>query len=223
MNPPPPSPKKKKKKRDKEPLYHPSDPTINASSKPLNMNMLAVDLDPPNPISSFLKNLTLENPRDPVVLPVIDATDLDLSDLCLEGVFMIDDQPTVEEDDVFRPKLPPLPHSIFPPPYFILDNHTYLTHSSSIDSKHLFTIDNILPSKWHDEFFNMFSWCIAELQAPNFIVAQVIAKFVVRLTGRIREWWINLGEFRQRQATQCQTLEDFFIMNFLVGWYTIQK
>ena len=56
----------------------------------------------------------------------------------------------------------------------------------------------------------MFSWCIAELQAPNSIVAQVIAKFVARLTGRIREWWINLGEFWQRQAAQCQTLEDFF-------------
>jgi len=40
------------------------------------MNMLAVDPNPPNPISSFLKNLTLENPRDPFMLPVIDATDL---------------------------------------------------------------------------------------------------------------------------------------------------
>ena len=56
------------KQRDKEPLYHPSDPTIGASSKPLDMNMLAIDPDPPNPISSFLKSLTLENLRDPIVL-----------------------------------------------------------------------------------------------------------------------------------------------------------
>jgi len=46
----------------------------------------------------------------------------------------------------------------------------------------------------------MYSWCTAELQAPNSSVAHVIAKFVVRLIGRIREWWINLGEFQQRQA-----------------------
>ena len=55
----------------------------------------------------------------------------------------------------------------------------------------------------------MYSWCTAELQAPNSTVAHVIAKFVARLTGRIREWWINLGEFRQRRA-QSKKLEDFF-------------
>ena len=109
--------------------------------------MLAVDPDPPNPISLFLKNLTLENPRDPFVLPVIDATNLDLSDLGLEEVFMIDDQPTVEEDDVLHPKLAPPPLPIFPPPPFVLDHQKRLTHPSTTDSKHLFTIDNIPPSK----------------------------------------------------------------------------
>ena len=39
---------------------------------------------------------------------------------------------------------------------------------------------------------------------------QIIAKFVARITGRLREWWINLGEYRQRQAAQSNTLEDFF-------------
>ena len=29
-------------------------------------------------------------------------------------------------------------------------------------------------------------------------------------TGRLREWWINLGEYKQRQAAQSNTLEDFF-------------
>ena len=56
----------------------------------------------------------------------------------------------------------------------------------------------------------MYSWCIAELQAPNATVPQIIAKFVARITGRLREWWINLGEYRQRQAAQSNTLEDFF-------------
>ena len=78
------------------------------------MNMLALDPDPPNPISSFLKNLTLEDPREPFVLLVIDVIDLDLSDLGLEEVFMIDNQTTVKEDDVLRSKPPLLPQPIFP-------------------------------------------------------------------------------------------------------------
>ena len=116
-----------------------------------------MDPDPPNPISSFLKNLYLENPREPFVLPVIDTTNLDLSDLGLEEVFMTDDQPTIEEDDVLHPKPPPPPPPIFPPPSFVPDNQTRLTHPSTTDSKHLFTIDNTPPSKWHDEIFNMYS------------------------------------------------------------------
>ena len=45
---------------------------------------------------------------------------------------------------------------------------------------------------------------------PQMPLSQIIAKFVARITGRLREWWINLGEYRQRQAAQCNTLEDFF-------------
>ena len=97
--------------------------------------MLAVDPDSPNPISSFLKTLTLENPREPFVLPVIDDIDLDLSDLCLEEVFLPDNQPKVEEDDVLCPKRPPPPPPIFSPPPFIPDNQTRLTYSSTTDSK----------------------------------------------------------------------------------------
>ena len=97
--------------------------------------MLAVDPDSLNPISSFLKTLTLENPREPFVLPVIDDTDLDLSDLGLEEVFLVDNQPKVEEDDVLCPKQPPPPPPVFPPPPFIPDNQTRLTYSSTIDSK----------------------------------------------------------------------------------------
>ena len=79
-----------------------------------------------------------------------------------------------------------------------------------IDLKHLFTIDDAPPSQWHEKFFDMYSWCTTELYVPNSTVAQVIAKFIARLTGRIREWWISLGEFRQRHVAQSQTLEDFF-------------
>ena len=95
-----PSPMKKYKKS----LYQPPDPTIGASSRPPDMNMLAMDPNPSNPISSFLKTLTLEDPRKPFMLIVINDTDLNLSGLGLEEVFMADNQQKVEEDDVLRPK-----------------------------------------------------------------------------------------------------------------------
>ena len=87
------------------------------------MNMLTVDSDSPNPISSFLKTLTLNDSRDPFVLPVIKDSDLDLSNLGLEEVFMTNNEPKVEEeDDVLRPEnSPSLPPPIFPPPPLIPD------------------------------------------------------------------------------------------------------
>ena len=36
-------------KKDKEPVYQPLDPTVGASSRPPDMNILAVDPDPPKP------------------------------------------------------------------------------------------------------------------------------------------------------------------------------
>ena len=80
--------------------------------------MLAKDLDPPNPISLFLKNLIFEDSRSSSVLLVIVDTNIDLFDLGLKEVSMHqpEDLPIVEEDDVLHPSLP-LP--IFPPPPFV--------------------------------------------------------------------------------------------------------
>ena len=160
-------------KKDKELVYQPLDPTIGASSRPPNMNMLAVDHDPPKPISSFLKTLTLEDSRKPFVLLIIDDSDLDLSDLGLEEVFMTNIEPKVEEEDdvLHLKKPPPPPPPIFPPPPFVPEYQTRLTYSPTTDSKHLFTLNNVPSSRWHDEFFNMYSWCIAEFQAPNATVS----------------------------------------------------
>ena len=92
IHPVPPQPKSQVKpqndspsmKKDKEPVYQLPDPTIGASSRPPDMNMLIVDPDPPNLISSFLKTLTLNDSRKPYVLPIVEDSDLDLSDLGLE-------------------------------------------------------------------------------------------------------------------------------------------
>ena len=91
------------------------------------------------------------------MLPIIEDTDLDLSNLGLEEVLMTNDEPKVEEDDVLHPKKPPSPPPIFPPPPFILEYQTRLAYSPTTDSKHLFTLDNAPPSRWHDEIFSMYS------------------------------------------------------------------
>ena len=82
-------------KKDKEPVYQLPNSTIGASSRPPDMNMLTVDPDPPNPISSFLRTLTLNDSRKPFVLPIIEDSDLDLFDLGLEEVFMTNNEPKV--------------------------------------------------------------------------------------------------------------------------------
>ena len=77
------------------------------------------------------------------MLPVIEDSDLDLSDLGLEEVFMTTNEPKVEEEeDVLRPKNPPSPPPpIFPPPPFIPDHqtldfqvHFQMAKSSPLDS-----------------------------------------------------------------------------------------
>lgn len=98
------------------------------------MNILAINPDPPNPISSFLKTFTLDDSNPSLVLPVIIDTDLDLSELGLGEVFMhqLDGEPTVEEDDVLHPSPPP---PIFPPPHLVPNNHIALiTHQSQIQN-----------------------------------------------------------------------------------------
>ena len=125
-------------KKEKEPVYQFLDPTIGASSRPSDMNMLTMDPDPPNTISSFLKTLTINDSKEPFVLLVIVDSDLDLSDLGLEEVFMANNEPKVEEeDDVLLPKIPPsAPPPIFPPPPFILEYQTRLAYLPTTDSKH---------------------------------------------------------------------------------------
>ena len=108
-------------KKDKEPLYQLPAPTIGASSRPPDMNMLAMNPNSPNPISSFLKTLTLEDPKEPFVLPIVEDSYLDLSNLGLEEVFMTDPKEE-EEDDVLRPQRPPSPPPIFSPPPFVPDH-----------------------------------------------------------------------------------------------------
>ncbi|KAL4649979.1 hypothetical protein ACB092_01G052900 [Castanea dentata] len=81
----------------------------------------------------------------------------------------------------------------------ILDNQQKLTKAVS----HTFSSSNSLIEDLKKKIQSV-------EQELETIVSTIIAKFVARLTGRLRQWWINLGEYRQRQAAQSNTLDDFF-------------
>ena len=74
-----------------------------------------MDLDPLNPISSFLKTLNLEDSRSISVLSVIADTNLDLSNLGLEEVFMHqpENQPTIKKMMSSPPPPPSYHHCLF--------------------------------------------------------------------------------------------------------------
>lgn len=58
----------------------------------------------------------------------------------------------------------------------------------------------------------MIAWIDAEMQIPEAQLRPTLVKFTSRLTGRLQEWWINLGEYRQLQVLQSPTIESFVLI-----------
>ncbi|KAL8233836.1 hypothetical protein R6Q59_019936 [Mikania micrantha] len=75
------------------------------------------------------------------------------------------------------------------------------------DAKQKFMIEDIPPSKWRERSIEMLTWCSAELQFYD--IDMVIKRFVTRCQGRLRDWYLILGEYRQLQLQQVQSPEEF--------------
>ncbi|GJZ86840.1 hypothetical protein Tco_0658450 [Tanacetum coccineum] len=63
------------------------------------------------------------------------------------------------------------------------------------DIKQYFTFDDVPPSKWRERSIKMLTWCTTELQ--YYTIDVVIKRFLTRLQGRLRDWYLCLGEYRQ--------------------------
>ncbi|KAJ0806102.1 hypothetical protein HanPI659440_Chr02g0085821 [Helianthus annuus] len=75
------------------------------------------------------------------------------------------------------------------------------------DSKQQFTFDDILPTKWRDRSIEMLTWCTAELQ--YYSIDMVIKRFLARCQGRLRDWYVSLGEYRHTNILNNKTPEEF--------------
>ncbi|KAJ0888866.1 putative viral movement protein [Helianthus annuus] len=75
------------------------------------------------------------------------------------------------------------------------------------DSKQQFTFDDVLPAKWRDRSIEMLTWCTAELQ--YYSIDMVIKRFLARCQGRLRDWYVSLGEYRQTNILNSKTPEEF--------------
>ena len=95
------------------------------------------------------------------------------------------------------------------------------------DQHHGFSFDNIPPAKWRDKIYEMHAWCTEQLLYPGTSFTSVFDKLVARFHGRLRQWWISLGQYRQLQMRQSTSVDAFIghIHNeFLGTWehYTVQ-
>ncbi|ESQ51075.1 hypothetical protein EUTSA_v10023188mg, partial [Eutrema salsugineum] len=133
-------------------------------------------------------------------------------------------EPTVEEEDMESDggnisedrREPQRPQT---PPDWNPRSHT--------DSHSGFSFDNVPPSKWRDKIYEMHAWLTEQLLNPGDTLPTVIDKLISKFHGRLRQWWISLGDYRQLQIRQSQSVDTVIghIHNkFLGTWdhYTIQ-
>ncbi|KAJ9562153.1 hypothetical protein OSB04_007313 [Centaurea solstitialis] len=154
-----------------------------------------------NPISSFLQSLTREEtlPKAPCVAPVIATSSHVDNDLveAFKHLFMIEPETTapMDEEEVYEPE----DEASRTTP------QRRTTKAPKGDSKQTFTFDDIPPSQWRDRSMEMLAWCTAELQ--HYDIEMVVKRFLTRIQGRLRDWYMSLGEYRQIQLLQSPSPE----------------
>lgn len=135
-----------KPKPKPNPRPDPPDPTTGASSKP---ELFLVDpINQPNPISSFLRSLTV-SPQIPTINTI---EDLESSPKSCSGsqsdssIELMMQEPMQEETRVEDP--------IDPPP-LINPTQPRRIYQDTTDNKTFFTIDGVPPSQWREQFIQM--------------------------------------------------------------------
>ena len=84
-----------------------------------------------------------------------------------------------------------------------------------------FTLDPYPPEEWKQRIHQMYTWSMIELLKPNTNLQDIYKSIIVivRFMGMLHTWWHNLGEYRQIQMLNSETLETFFgyILHEFVG------
>ncbi|KAK1398016.1 hypothetical protein POM88_007879 [Heracleum sosnowskyi] len=202
-----------KRKPEKSPVREP----ITKEQIQPSSSQLMVD----NPITSFLNQMaTKSQPREKQAsLWQICEEDSESDSMSLEILMAGQenqeaDEPTVEEEEEFFPQDHQEPEQ---PKSSLFQN----------DPAQGFCFDNISPSKWRDRIYEMHAWCTSELLQPGATMPSVADKFVARFHGRLRQWWIALGAYRQMMIKQSPSVDALIMYvhnEFLGAWdhYTNQ-
>ncbi|KAJ0106217.1 hypothetical protein Patl1_18553 [Pistacia atlantica] len=109
---------------------------------------------------------------------------------------------------------PPNPMGTTEPPYTPFYPH-YIPPSSGP----WFNLDDHHPSKWRMKIHEIYTRAQTELIKPNATLLAVFEAIVARFMGILKQWWNNLGPYRQRQVIEVQSPEQFigFILKEFIG------
>ena len=72
-----------------------------------------------------------------------------------------------------------------------------------------FTLDNAPPHQWRDKFLEFHSWLTAVQLDQKYPLPQLFQVFASRMQGRLRDYWIALGEYRQLMYYNSESIDQF--------------
>ncbi|QHN83062.1 polyprotein [Arachis hypogaea] len=101
-------------------------------------------------------------------------------------------------------------------------------HISSVEVKtpnKWFTFDDIPPARYRERLNEFIAWIQTNMANPNLTSRQVLADFINRMTGNLREWATNLSEYERLQLINGTSSQFLGIIHqeFLGDIAIIQK
>ncbi|KAM6599780.1 hypothetical protein CsatA_019389 [Cannabis sativa] len=70
-----------------------------------------------------------------------------------------------------------------------------------------FMLDDLPPNQWRSRFQEFRAWTLLEAQKPRAEIRDILLQLVSRFTGILQDWWQSLGEYRQLQFLQEDSIE----------------
>ncbi|XP_020531642.1 uncharacterized protein LOC110008463 [Amborella trichopoda] len=185
----------------------------------------SIQLPEPEPLgnmSTFLKNLT--KPSEINLHSETQSSSDSLSETSTATTLSETSETSDTSDPLYmlnQPEADPPEEPLEPDPDPILAEEFRLPNiplPTYGDSSKGFTINDIPPSKWIDRFKEIQGWMHAEMLNPANTLTNTIAKVIVRFRGRLFDWYVSLGEYRQTQLRNSQSIIEFF--SYLIAEFT---
>lgn len=85
--------------------------------------------------------------------------------------------------------------------------------SRNNETRQVLTFDDLPLSKWRDKMVSFIAWMKKNCQLYD--IPTVIICFILRMEGRLKDWYDSLWEYRQRQLRQSETIDRFLSYIYL--------